>query len=66
MELILKSAIPITAFATLAVLCVGVFGLLRGGAFNASYSNKLMRLRVLLQGLTVLIAMGALYLAGGR
>ena len=40
--------------ATLGVLIVGVTGFLRGGAFNEKYGNKLMRARVMLQGLTLL------------
>ena len=51
--------------ATFAVLCVGLYGLFRGGSFNATYSNKLMRMRVLLQFVTVVLAMTALYFAKG-
>ena len=41
------------ALATLVTLLVGVFGLGSGGAFNQRYANKLMRLRVILQGLAI-------------
>lgn len=41
-------------FATLAVLLVGVTSMGKGGAFNERNANKLMRLRVILQGLTLL------------
>lgn len=47
------------ALATLVILLIGVFGLGAGGAFNQRYSNKLMRLRVICQGL----AIGCLVLA---
>lgn len=56
----------IFAFATLAVLMVGVFSMGKAGEFNRKYSNKLMRMRVLFQLLTVgclLLAMLA-YRAG--
>jgi hypothetical protein len=40
--------------ATLATLLVGVGALGKGGDFNKKYSNKLMRLRVILQGAAIL------------
>ncbi|HVZ02596.1 MAG TPA: twin transmembrane helix small protein [Dongiaceae bacterium] len=39
--------------ATLATLLVGVVGMGKGGPFNDKYGNKLMRLRVILQGLAI-------------
>jgi hypothetical protein len=39
--------------ATLAVLGVGMVAMLRGGAFNAKWGNKLMRWRLVLQALTI-------------
>ena len=65
MDGLLTYAVPLAALATFCVLCVGLFGLFRGGAFNRTYSNKLMRLRVLLQFVTVVLAMTALYFAKG-
>jgi hypothetical protein len=41
--------------ATLATLFVGVFSMGRGGEFNKRNSNKLMRLRVILQGFTIVV-----------
>ena len=41
------------AVATLATLLVGITGMGRGGAFNDKYGNKLMRLRVILQGCAI-------------
>ena len=35
------------------VLCVGIFALFRGGRFNRSYSNLLMRWRILLQFIVI-------------
>ena len=43
----------IFALATLATLLVGITSLGKGGAFNDKYGNKLMRLRVILQGLAI-------------
>jgi hypothetical protein len=41
------------AFATLGVLITGVFSMMRGGDFNRRNSNRLMRARVILQGITL-------------
>jgi hypothetical protein len=65
METMLGFLIPLAALATFAVLCVGLYGLFKGGEFNRSYSNKLMRLRVLFQFVTVIAAMAFLYFAKG-
>ena len=40
--------------ATLATLLVGVSAMGKGGAFNKRNANKLMRLRIILQGLALL------------
>ena len=45
----LVTLVVIALAATLAVLFAGVFAMLRGGAFNAKYGNKLMRARVAFQ-----------------
>jgi nitrogen fixation-related uncharacterized protein len=53
--------IPAALFAVAAVLAVGIYSLFRGGDFGRSYSNKLMRLRVVMQALAIAILMGALW-----
>lgn len=47
--------------ATLAVLIVGVVLMMRGGEVNRRNSNKLMSLRVGLQGATILL-LGAMFM----
>lgn len=44
----------LTMAAVLGVLMIGVFSLARGGEFSRKYGNKLMRLRVMLQGCALL------------
>ena len=60
--------IPASLAAVLIVLALGIFALFRGGDFGRSYSNKLMRLRVLMQFIAVLILVAAFYWSrhGGR
>lgn len=50
--------------ATLGVLLFGVLTMARGGEFNRRYGNKLMRARVLLQGIALLILVILMALAG--
>ncbi len=41
------------ALATLGTLLTGVVGMGKGGAFNEKFGNKLMRFRVIFQGLAI-------------
>ncbi len=41
------------AMITLAVLVTGIFAMARGGEFNRKHSNRLMRLRVIAQGIAL-------------
>ncbi len=43
-----------------SVLALGIYALFRGGEFGRSYSNKLMRLRVVTQAIAVVILVGAM------
>ena len=49
--------IPIAMLATAVVLGVGIYSLAKGGDFSRQNGNKLMQLRVLLQGIAVLLMM---------
>ena len=51
--------IPIALGAVLVTLAFGIFALFKGGDFGRSYSNKLMRLRVLLQFVAVIVLVAA-------
>ena len=51
--------IPVSLAAVVVVLLFGIYALFRGGDFGRSYSNKLMRLRVLLQFIAVLVLVAA-------
>lgn len=62
---LLQWLVPISIAAVFAVLCVGIFAMMRGGEFNRSWSNKLMQLRVLMQFIAIIIIMGAVYFARG-
>lgn len=50
------------ALATVAtVLALGIFALFRGGDYGRSWSNRLMRLRVLTQAIAVAILVAAVW-----
>lgn len=57
-------------FAALAavatVLAFGIYALFRGGDFGRSWSNKLMRLRVLAQAIAVAVLMLAVWWRGSQ
>ncbi len=53
--------IPVSLVAVLVALVFGLYALFKGGSFGRSYSNKLMRLRVLLQFIAVLVLVAAVY-----
>ncbi|MET0274493.1 MAG: twin transmembrane helix small protein [Phenylobacterium sp.] len=53
--------IPAALIAVAVVLALGIYALFRGGDFGRSYSNKLMRLRVVMQALAIAVLMGAVW-----
>ena len=61
MDPLFKFLIPAGLVAVTLTLFVGLFALFRGGDFGRSYSNKLMRLRVLLQAITVAVLVAAVW-----
>lgn len=40
-------------FSVVGVMVLGIFSMAKGGEFNKKYGNKLMRLRVMLQGVAL-------------
>lgn len=58
----LSILIVIAVLATFGALAVGLISMVRGGQFNARNSNRLMRLRVILQ-FTAIVLIGIAFLA---
>lgn len=52
--------IPLALLMTVAVLLLGLFSMARGGESDARWSNRLMRLRVLMQMVAILLVVAAL------
>ena len=53
--------IPLSLAAVAVVLAFGIYALFRGGDFGRSYSNRLMRLRVLMQAIAVAVLVAAFW-----
>jgi hypothetical protein len=53
--------IPAALIAVALVLAFGIYALFRGGDFGRSYSNKLMRLRVVMQAAAIVVLLAAVW-----
>ena len=61
MDTLFDILIPVSLAAVLIALALGLYALFRGGDFGRSWSNKMMRLRVLLQFIAVVVLVYAYY-----
>lgn len=61
MDTLFDILIPLSLGAVLIALVLGLYALFRGGDFGRSWSNKLMRLRVLMQFIAVVVLVSAYY-----
>jgi hypothetical protein len=59
MGTVLLVAMLLALAAVVAVLFTGLYALFRGGEFGRKYSNKLMRLRIVMQFVAILIVLTA-------
>jgi len=59
-----KILVGIATLAVAVVLVIGLYSLYRGGDFARSYSNKIMRLRVLVQFIAIIVIMAVLFIWG--
>ncbi len=55
MKSVIITLLAVTLAAIVIVLITGIIGMARGGDFNAKHGNKLMRMRVILQGLAIVL-----------
>ena len=64
MEAILQFLLPVALVAVFIVLMTGIVGFAIGGEFNRKYANKLMRLRVAAQTITIVLLLLLLLVKG--
>jgi len=58
-----KAVIAIAIFTVFLILCAGLYTLWKGGEVSATWSNRLMRIRVLAQFVAVILIMIVLWAA---
>ena len=56
--------VPAAIVLTAIVLIIGLAGFARGGEFNRKHGNKMMQLRIVFQGVAVLLIVLAFALSG--
>jgi hypothetical protein len=56
-----KALVAVAVGVVFVVLLLGLYTLWKGGATSATWSNKLMRIRVLAQFIAILIILAVLY-----
>ncbi|HEX8234193.1 MAG TPA: twin transmembrane helix small protein [Caulobacteraceae bacterium] len=66
MRSIFDVLIPLALLAVVTTLGFGIYSLYRGGDFARSNSNKLMRLRIVLQAVAILILLAAFWFSARR
>lgn len=59
-----KILVAIATGAVALVLIGGLYSLYRGGDFSRTWSNKIMRLRIVAQFIAIVVIMGVLYFWG--
>ena len=59
MGTVFLGAMLLALLPVVAVLFTGLYALFRGGEFGRRYSNKLMRLRIVMQFVAILVALAA-------
>ena len=62
-ENFLPLVLVICMLMALLVVLIGVIAMAKNGNFNKKYSNKLMRMRVLFQGVAVIVFAAIIYLS---
>ena len=61
MRTVFHILVPLMLIAVTAALGMGFYALFRGGDFGRTWSNKLMRLRVLMQAIAVAVLVAAFW-----
>ncbi|MFZ4601383.1 MAG: twin transmembrane helix small protein [Caulobacterales bacterium] len=61
MQTAFQFAIPLALGLVFVVLLFGIYAMFRGGDFGRSWSNRMMRLRIVAQFAAVMVLLGALW-----
>ena len=63
MNAFLYICLALALFSVVAVMVMGIISMTKGGEFNKKYGNKLMRARVILQGVAIALVAIVLFSA---
>jgi hypothetical protein len=55
-----SALVGVAIFVVFVILCLGLYTMMKGGDTAATYSNRLMRLRVVAQFIAIIVIMGVL------
>jgi hypothetical protein len=58
-----NALVAVAVFTVFVILCLGLYTLWKGGEVAATYSNKLMRLRVVAKFIAIILIMAVLALS---
>ena len=58
-----NALVAVAVFTVFVILCLGLYTLWKGGDTAATYSNRLMRLRVVAQFIAIILIMAVLALS---
>ncbi len=56
-----SALVAVAVLVVFVILCLGLYTMMKGGQTAASYSNKLMRLRVVAQFIAIILIMAVLF-----
>ena len=58
-----KAVVAVAVGVVFVILCLGLYTLFKGGDISASWSNRLMRIRILAQAIAIIIILVVLYVS---
>jgi len=56
-----SALVGVAVFVVFVILCLGLYTMMKGGDTAATYSNRLMRLRVVAQFVAIILIMAVLF-----
>jgi hypothetical protein len=59
-----SALVAVAVFVVFVILGLGLFTMMKGGEVAATYSNRLMRLRVVAQFIAIILVMAVLWAHG--
>ena len=61
-----KALVAVAVLVVFVILCLGLYTLWKGGDTAATWSNKLMRIRIIAQAIAIALILAVLLAYGGK